>query len=264
MIDVLNLAGTPSAADFSFRVGNNNTLADWNSAPSPAQIAVRKGAGVDGSDRVSLVWGSDAVSGAWLEITMNPTPTTGLEVPDVFYFGNAVGESGNEANRARVDPADELLARANPRNVFNPAPIDFPYDYNRDGHVDPADELIARANTTTVFSELRLIDLTGSETFLDVDRTVEVAQPALEVRVVGQRSLSSGSRGSRLQIVLKAPNASGWRLETCLESSPGEWRPVRAAGRAAGDGSAWVWEIPCPPDSPAAFFRATRIERAGK
>ena len=50
MIDIQGLAGTPTAADFLFRKGNNNKpygddpispLDDWPSAPAPASITVR-------------------------------------------------------------------------------------------------------------------------------------------------------------------------------------------------------------------------------
>jgi len=63
MVDVHNLLGTPSANDFVFRVGNddlpygsdpNNSADDWPLAPAPLEIAMREGAGLDGSD-LSLI-----------------------------------------------------------------------------------------------------------------------------------------------------------------------------------------------------------------
>ena len=41
MIDVVGLAGTPTAADFLFRIGNDNNPASWSVAPLPASISMR-------------------------------------------------------------------------------------------------------------------------------------------------------------------------------------------------------------------------------
>lgn len=56
---------------------------------------------VAGSDRVTVIWpGYDpndlahpAVAKQWLEVTILATKNTGLSQPEVFYFGNAIGES---------------------------------------------------------------------------------------------------------------------------------------------------------------------------
>jgi hypothetical protein len=84
-----------------------------------------------------------------------------LNRPAVFYFGNAIGESGNSSTDARVDPTDELRTRSNQRGPSNPPPIDSPYDFNRDKRVDMTDQLISRANQTSVITALRLINLSG-------------------------------------------------------------------------------------------------------
>jgi hypothetical protein len=52
-----------------------------------------------------------------------------LSVPEVFYFGNAIGEVGNSATVTNVDALDNLQTRNNTRNLLNPAPIDFKYDF---------------------------------------------------------------------------------------------------------------------------------------
>src|SRR5205807_263013 len=71
--------------------------------------------------------------------------------------GNAVGETGDHAADAIVNAADELGARANQRNFEDPAPIDFAYDFDRDGRVDATDQLIARQNQTNFLTALKLI-----------------------------------------------------------------------------------------------------------
>ena len=162
MIDVANLpAGVTQlsrSGDFVFRVGNDNNPGGWAAAPTPEPItSVRRGGGVGGSDRVTIVWPDGAVKKQWLQVTVRATASTGLPADDVFYFGNAVGESGNSTVNARVTPADELWARRNRRGAANPAPVTFRFDYNRDRVVNVADQLIARRNQTTAFSSLRLI-----------------------------------------------------------------------------------------------------------
>ncbi|HUT13151.1 MAG TPA: type VI secretion system tube protein Hcp [Thermoguttaceae bacterium] len=166
MVDIAGLPaveGPISAADyFELKVGND---ADpdgpgWSNAPEPAGVSVRPGEGVLGSDRVTIIWDDHAIENRWLQVTVLANEqTTGLAEPDVFYFGNAVAESGNSDADARVTTIDLLLARNNPRSFLDPAPIDFPYDYNRDGRVNATDVLLARNNQTDFLSALELIDL---------------------------------------------------------------------------------------------------------
>ncbi|HEY2893018.1 MAG TPA: sialidase family protein, partial [Pirellulales bacterium] len=168
MVDIANLAGPLTAADFEFHVGNTNDPRSWAAAPAPASISVRPGAGADGSARVTITWADDAIANRWLQVTVRATAATGLARPDVFYFGNAIGESGDRTNSAAVDMQDELNARNNPRGWSNPAPIDSAYDYNRDGLVSPADELIARKFWTNIKSSLQLITADATSSVAEV------------------------------------------------------------------------------------------------
>ncbi len=159
MVDLLNLPpGTPTAADFSFNIGNNNTTASWAAGPAPDTIAVRRGAGVGGSDRVTLIWADvNAVKKQWLRVMVKTTAQTGLASPAIFYFGNAIGDSGNSITDARVTTSDQLGARNHPATALNPASISNLYDFNRDKRVTTTDQLLARNNTTTALTELKLI-----------------------------------------------------------------------------------------------------------
>jgi hypothetical protein len=158
MVDVMGLAGVPTAADFAFKTGNNNAVGSWTTLATAPTITVRPGAGTGGSDRVSLTWPDGTITKRWLQVTMLPTANTGLPSADVFYFGNAVGESGDTTTNAAVNATDEIGARANPRSALvNPAPVDFRWDYNRDKAVNSTDQLIARTNTTTLANRLVLI-----------------------------------------------------------------------------------------------------------
>ena len=103
IIDIDGLADPTqfSIADLQFRMGNDNNPSAWAAAPAPLSITVRPGAGQNGSDRVTITWPDGAITNEWLQVTVNATAITGLAQPDVFYFGNAVGETGN--NPANAD-----------------------------------------------------------------------------------------------------------------------------------------------------------------
>ncbi len=85
------------------------------------------------------------------------TANTGLAEPDVFYFGNAIGEAGNSTLNAIVNTTDEMVARNFQHGPINLAAIDDPYDYNRDRLVNTTDRMIARSNQTGPTGMLRLI-----------------------------------------------------------------------------------------------------------
>jgi hypothetical protein len=155
MIDVSHLWGTPTVDDSLSRVGNDsqpygkdlsNPGDDWPWAPAPVAIVVRAGAGQDGADRVTLTWADEAIRNRWLQVTVRATDVTGLAENDVFYVGNAVGESGTSAGDALVNATDEIGARNNPHGPFTPAPKDDCYDYNRDRLVNATDQIISRNN----------------------------------------------------------------------------------------------------------------------
>ncbi len=148
----------PTAADFAFRIGNNGTVGGWAAGPAPSATVVRRGAGEGGSDRVTVVWAAGAIAKRWLQIRVKATAATGLSADDVFYFGNAVGETGDQPGvNAIVNATDEILARSNPRSSFTPAPVTFRYDFNRDRLVNATDQIAARLNTTSAFTALQLI-----------------------------------------------------------------------------------------------------------
>ena len=88
MVDFNSLPGTPTAADFSFSVGDSATPASWAPAPAPLQITVRA---VDGIQRVTIIWTDNAIENEWLQVTVKATPDTGLANPVTFYYGNLIG-----------------------------------------------------------------------------------------------------------------------------------------------------------------------------
>ena len=142
MIDAGGLARPDllTAADFTFRRRTLGGTA-WTTADAPAQVTVRRGAGASGTDRVTLVWPSGAVRNGWLEVTVNANARTGLTSPDVFTFGNAVGDTGG-AVPGMVDASDVLRTRA---AWFSAAPITSEFDFDRDGRTNAMDLTIVRS-----------------------------------------------------------------------------------------------------------------------
>ncbi len=151
MLDIDHLVGTPSAGDFAFEVGNTSNLNRWTTLAVTPTVAVRSGVGVGGSDRVSVVFPDGAVTGKWLKVTFAPTG-------EVFYFGNAIGETGNSTADARVTPADGIAVRNNPATLANnPASITHACDFDRDRKVGPTDYVFCRNNGTNSGTALQLI-----------------------------------------------------------------------------------------------------------
>ncbi len=149
-------AATIAADDFVFRMGNTANPAAWSPAPAPASVTVSAGKGIGGSDRITLIWATKAIPNTrWLQVTVLVNADTGLTTSDVHYWGVAIGESKTPLSmRFLVDSKDQTDARNNRSKI---APVDFPYDYNRDGQVNPSDENVAKSNPTNSLNGLLLI-----------------------------------------------------------------------------------------------------------
>jgi hypothetical protein len=158
MVDLLgggshtSITQTNITNDFTFKVGNNNSLSTWTTAPNPSTITVRAGAGVGGSDRVELVWPDGAIKEEWLEVITKATTNTGLAANDVFFFGSAVANSGggDSPTLSETTSVDELGARNHDTNLGDNIPVTNLFDYNRDDLVNSADSLLARNNVRTL------------------------------------------------------------------------------------------------------------------
>ncbi len=161
MVDITGSHPDITASDFTFRVGNNNSPTSWSSAPNPVSVSVRAGAGTGGSDRVEIVWNSGAISKKWLQVIVEANHRTGLAQSDVFFFGNAVGNSGSGDTpvNSLVNVIDEAGARGNPQVLSNNIPVTNIYDYNRSGSVNVIDESIARLNGTNSTTTLKYLSL---------------------------------------------------------------------------------------------------------
>ncbi|MEA1950897.1 MAG: pre-peptidase C-terminal domain-containing protein, partial [Planctomycetota bacterium] len=159
MIDVENLLPgiNPSSEDFTFRLGNNSDPDTWTEAPQPLSITLRRGEGVDGSDRIIVIWADGAICKQWLRVTLSGL-RLGLDADDVFYWGNAIGETGDHPTQALVNATDVLAARDNPSYSPATTTVTNPYDFNRDGFVNATDVAIAQLNKTSPLTALRLFE----------------------------------------------------------------------------------------------------------
>ena len=203
MVDIHALPGEPGLTDFEFRVGNDADPDQWSTAPPPLSITTRRGDGVGGSDRVTLIWGDGVLTNQWLQVSVLSTQNTGLLQPDVFYFGNSPGDTGNSASDAEVDGTDFGRVRDfyNNRNALA---ITNAFDFDRDQSVDSADLAVIYQQSILCASRLEWIDTSNSD-----DPSPE--RPAAAHRM---------TRGLELAIpdVVLIPN------------QPGQSLPIRAGG----------------------------------
>ncbi|MGN6370531.1 MAG: LamG-like jellyroll fold domain-containing protein, partial [Phycisphaerae bacterium] len=153
MIDVANLVVLPRLDDFMFAVGNASDTSSWATAPTPALINTYPGRGPNGSTQITIIWDPSVIQNEWLKVTVLAQPHLGLLADDVFYFGNAVGDTGDSSTDAQTTAADVNAVSAH----TGPAGITNPYDFNRDGVVDATDVSIAQNNQTPPGTALQLI-----------------------------------------------------------------------------------------------------------
>jgi hypothetical protein len=94
-------------------------------------------------------------------VTVLATTSTSLSAADVFYFGNAVGDTGNNPGNTLTDALDGALVLANIRPVGNPAAVDHDFDFNRDGMINALDYAITRDFATSLLNALPLLNLSA-------------------------------------------------------------------------------------------------------
>lgn len=209
VIDIAGLTGTPTADDFLFHVGNNTALGSWAEAPRPSSFAVHAGAGVGGSTRVTIVWPDGLIRNQWLQVDVRVTGNTGLAQPDVFYFGNAVGDTGNSPLNTLVNMTDQLAVRANTLPAGQVAPIASRYDFNRDGLINTTDERIAASFSTNTVSALQLLKPTDSYVWSDVvSRSVFYNNSSFDGNQAGANAADDGAIALDKRALLPGQTAS--------------------------------------------------------
>jgi len=211
MVDINGLPATPVLADFQFRVGNDNNPDGWSTAPDPQSVTAREvdadGDGNTDFHRVTIIWADNdwmtptpepgAIAKQWLQVTVLATANTGLAEDDVFYFGNAIGESGNSTA--------------------------CPYDYNRDKKADATDQIIARNNQTFFLNDLNLITVPasagGSAAGLLAMATFETASSDVKAADTSRMDEETEVRAAAQPLVIAAAihDATAYRGKADLE-----------------------------------------------
>jgi hypothetical protein len=210
IVDIANLpnpAGITSS-DFEFHVGNDDFPADWLLAPAPLSITVRPGEGVNGSDRIELIWDDNAIRNQWLEIRILATANTGLMSPDVHYWGHLQGDAGNISLSAVVDFTDLQLIFP---NVFTPADVDSAFDIDRSGSIDFTDLQLSFQN---IFASLNLITPASTDS---AEAEITALAAVMAAPVARQSGPRNGARDPAIPVGENTPNGSPPRPSTHAE-----------------------------------------------
>ncbi len=158
MIDLANLPfGTLTEEDLGFRIGNVASPGSMTTFDVMPDITIRRGVGINGADRITLIWPDGLIRNTWLEVTVKSTNNTGLASPDVFYFGNQIGETGETVRPGTVDSSDVTRVRANLTPRGTSALVNNIFDLDRDGKVDSFDVTVVRSSLTARGAELKMI-----------------------------------------------------------------------------------------------------------
>ncbi len=118
-------AATLTAGDFEFLVGNSESLSAWIAPPAPSEFNVLEER--DNISRVVISWEDDSIQNRWLRVKIKANANTGLSEDVVFYWGNAVGDSGNDPLAAVADANDHTPIN----EITYDASIENRYDYAR-------------------------------------------------------------------------------------------------------------------------------------
>jgi len=128
---------------------------------------------------VTPIWSDGLFKHTWLQVAVKVNANTGLSQNDVFYFGNAIGESGDSASSAAVNIVDFGGARDNPHNAFNRATITDVYDFDRDQFVNVVELGLVRDNGTNAFNDLNLISVPANPGTADAGQDGATARDVL-------------------------------------------------------------------------------------
>ena len=133
--------GTIDATDFTFQVSTDGVT--WTAAPAVSSISSRPTPGNASSQRIEILFPDASITNKWLRVTVLAGGHTGLAAPDVFYFGNLVGGTGQHNGIAIVNTTDISIAKL---AVNTPATITAIADFNRSGRITVTDIAIAKLN----------------------------------------------------------------------------------------------------------------------
>jgi ELWxxDGT repeat protein len=152
MLDIANLPANTELTPADFEIAGGGR---------PLAVSVRRGAGANGSDRVTLSWpdyhpgvefAPSAVANGWLTVTVKSGERTGLALPDVFSFGNLIGEADGAGGAGgwRVNALDLGAVK---KALNSTAGLSATTDVNRDGRVNALDLGLIKRNLNRGLSQ---------------------------------------------------------------------------------------------------------------
>ncbi|MEM6363879.1 MAG: lamin tail domain-containing protein, partial [Planctomycetota bacterium] len=171
MIDIDNLPDSQATLDdFVFSIGNDNQPNSWAVLDAVANLVVRPGAGIDGSDRVVITFPDGTIDNQWLEVTvLSSGPNRIVANDDEHYWGSAPGDTSDAGTDISVVDASRVAA--NFSGFFDPPiTIDVPLDVNKDATVSVADRSFIVSRFTGFFDEpLQLISIPDPSDQFDIE-----------------------------------------------------------------------------------------------
>jgi len=142
MIDIDELPCSLTAGDFDFQVNIADSPDTWVAAPAPVSVTVREDAGVDNSDRITIIWADNAIENRWGKVTVLSDANggnLGLAENDVFCFGNVIGDNTGDAE-VNGDDYEIMLSQ------FGQTGNGLAADLDADGCIDFTDFAILRGH----------------------------------------------------------------------------------------------------------------------
>jgi len=197
MVDIDDPTETPGGGDFGIRVSDIAAPDTWSTGPTPT-VTVRPGEGVDGSDRVTLVWPDGAILNQWVEITVKSASNIGLAEDDVFSFCNVVADCDGDGLVGAND-LDAFVGEFGRTGGIGALAADF----DGDGRVGLADFVLLRSNFSS--NKPPTVSLADMTTTLpedaDTSSRIKVADVVVADDGMGDNALSlSGADAEMFEI----------------------------------------------------------------
>ncbi len=257
MVDLASTHGTITTADFSFKVGNNNSPSTWVDAPAPTTVSVRPGAGVGGSDRIEIVWASGAIVNQWLEVVVKGddalggfNSNTGLAASDVFFWGNKVADSGTSPGAATFSTTTTDAAQVF-ASIGTNKPITDLRDYNRDGQVNTTDAAIVFASIGSIVR----IDVASGGPFAPLAEPAVTVDSATRSAAVFALSVPQATSDSPKSVALAPWWESHEALVSTIARAVSRWDESRPARVQQQQLAAALLEASDSPDGDASLGR---------
>ena len=152
VVDLANVTGTPTAADFQLATWNGIASSGFAASNAVATVTVIPGGGLSGSTRVKIEFPDNAIRNTWLRVTVLANANTSLLSNDVFYFGNAVADMnvGNSGSPLTVEVSSTDVSAVRQNLLLAPtATISNVFDLNKDGRVNALDTSLVRQSQST-------------------------------------------------------------------------------------------------------------------